>query len=296
MRIFRTFTLLIATATAAVAEQPTAIDLDTIKVKVSVQPDEEFFVEFNRDGDRLANPSKSKQAEVRKLSVKVALGATSASPVRPPREGARRPFLSVENNFDETLQLRAIVRLKGRKEYFAIADGLQAVPAGSIMNQCWDFDTEVAEVVLYDFALVREPSPAKWVANRFGRPNPHSVYWSVQPEIVQNFEPSGIGAEIYRMGDYTLLHNTAVYWSHEEHQDVSHDMEASVMVFNGEKRVFVARGYHFDRFQANPKERTFFFRSWTGVMGPEQITEFNIDAAGDVLKVTTETKSSRAER
>jgi hypothetical protein len=130
-----------------------AVDPNPIKEKVSISSGEEFFIEFNRDGDRLTNPSKAKKAEVKKLSVNVKLGVTTASPVAPPREGATRPFLTVENNFEKTLHFRALVRMKGSKEFFEVDENMEPLPAGDTFNKCWEFDSLVEEVILYEFKL-----------------------------------------------------------------------------------------------------------------------------------------------
>jgi hypothetical protein len=153
MRIIHALALLIAAATVAVAEPPKAVDPTSIKTQVSIKPGEEFAVDFNRDGDQIANPSKSKKAEVRKLLVKVKLGVTTDSPVRPPREGATRPYLSVENNFDKTLHFRALVRMKCSKEFVELTEDIKHIPAGETSNKCWGFDSQVEEVVLYEFKL-----------------------------------------------------------------------------------------------------------------------------------------------
>lgn len=153
MKILLTLTLLLATAAVAVAEPPKAVDPATIKAKVSLKADDEFAVEFNRAGDQLTNPLKSKKAEAKKLSVKVKLSVTSASPSPPPREGATRPFLSIENNFEKTLHVRALVRMKGSKEFVELTDDMKPILAGETFNKCWGFDSHVEEVVLYEFKL-----------------------------------------------------------------------------------------------------------------------------------------------
>ncbi len=151
--------VLLGVLTVLRAEEKTqAINPNDIQEKVIVTLGEEFAIEFNRDGDQLTNPAKSKQAEVQKLAVNVKLAVTSASPAPPPREGATRPYLSVENNLNKTMHFRAIVRRKGSKEYFAIAEGAERVAAGSTMYKCWDFDTLVEEVILYDFKLSDQPA------------------------------------------------------------------------------------------------------------------------------------------
>jgi|GEM_PF-1233383 len=130
-----------------------AVDIDKIKDKVRITLDEEFAIEFNRNVNQLKNPSKTKKAEVKKLSVNVKLGMTSASPFPPPREGAMRPYLTVENNFDKTLHFRALFRIEGSKEFFEIDENIKPLPAGDIFNKCWEFDSSVEEVVLCEFKL-----------------------------------------------------------------------------------------------------------------------------------------------
>lgn len=130
-----------------------------VKHRIVAAPGEEFMVEFQRDGDQITNPSKTKQVQVENLSIKVKLGLTSESPFPPPRDGAKRPYLSVENNFGKTLHFRAMVRMKGARKYSEIAEGIEPVEAGAVMHKCWDFDTEVEEVVLYHFKLSDPPAP-----------------------------------------------------------------------------------------------------------------------------------------
>jgi hypothetical protein len=158
MKIVLALTFVIVTARSADAEPPKAVDPATIKVKVSIKPDDEFFVEFNRDGELLSNPSKSKKVEAKKPSVRVKLDVTSASPIPPPRKGATRPFLCVENNFEKTLHFRALVRMKGSKEFVELTEDMNSIPAGEVFNECWDFDSQVEEVVLYEFKLSDKPA------------------------------------------------------------------------------------------------------------------------------------------
>ena len=130
-----------------------AVDPDEIKDKVSIKLGEKFDITFDREGNQLTNPSKFKQAEAKKLSVKVQLGVTTDAPFPPPREGATRPYLTVENNFDKTLHFRALIRMKGSKEFFEIDEDMKPIPAGDIFNKCWEFDSSVEEVVLCEFKL-----------------------------------------------------------------------------------------------------------------------------------------------
>jgi hypothetical protein len=135
------------------ADQPKAVDVDSIKDKVRITLREEATVEFNRDGERLLQPSKSKGIDAKKVAVRIKLDVTAASPGPPPRVGATRPFLDVENGFEKSLQFRALVRLKGRKEFFEIPEAKEPLPAGDHFQKCWEFDSLVEEVVLCEFKL-----------------------------------------------------------------------------------------------------------------------------------------------
>lgn len=143
--------------TLLAADKPKAVETDAIKDKVSIALCEEFTIEFKRDGDRLVQPCKSKRSNAKKAVVKIKLAVTSALPGPPPRKGATRPFLAVENDFEKTLHFRALVRLKGSKEFFEIIEHMEPVPAREPFNICWGFDSHVAEVVLYEFKLSDKP-------------------------------------------------------------------------------------------------------------------------------------------
>ena len=154
----------------------------------------------------------------------------------------------------------------------------------------------VCVVFLCGLALVMagaKDAKMEWTQTRFGRMSPHPGNWTMDVKAVQDFLPSGVGAQIYRVGEYTILHNQGLYWSCEENQDTSHDMHASVIVFKDSKRVFVGRGYKYSDFQSNLKESTFSFQYWTGVMGDNQITCFDFNVVDDKLKLTIKKKSTK---
>jgi hypothetical protein len=134
-------------------EKPQVVDPDKIKDKISVTLSEEFTIAFTRDGDRLLKPTKLKETGSKKATIKVKLDVISASPFPPPHNGAKRPFLSIENNFENTLRFCVLVRLKASKEFFEISEGIEPVPAEEVFNKCWEFDTFVEEVVLFEFKL-----------------------------------------------------------------------------------------------------------------------------------------------
>jgi hypothetical protein len=140
-----------------------------------------------------------------------------------------------------------------------------------------------------------EKPKTDWVKTRFGRVSPHPGYWTTDPERVGNFQPSGIGCQIYRIGEYTVLHNRGLYWSCEQNRDTSHDMHASVVVFRGKGRVFAARGYEFLTFHVDAGESAFSFQHWSGTMGDDQITCFDFSVTDGKLEVSTRKKSTKDE-
>ena len=106
----------------------------------------------------LLQPTKFKGTDDDKATVRVKLDVTSASPGPPPREGATRPFLAVYNGFERPLHYRALVRLKGSKEFFEISEGVEPLPPAEERNKCWEFDSLVEEVVLFEFTLSEKPA------------------------------------------------------------------------------------------------------------------------------------------
>ena len=158
MNIIRTIALFLATAAMAAAAPQQAVDPHTLKDKVSITLGQEFHLKFKPMGDQLLQPTKFKGTDNDKATVRVKLDVTSASPVPPPHEGATRPFLAVHNGFARTLHYRALARLKGSREFFEIGAGMEPVPPGEGANKCWEFDSLVEEVVLYQFTLSGKPS------------------------------------------------------------------------------------------------------------------------------------------
>jgi len=143
------------------------------------------------------------------------------------------------------------------------------------------------------FAKSNAESEVKLVTERFGRPRPDKLHWSVDPAVCKKFEPTGFGDQIVRCGDYTLLSNEGLYWSCEEDQDTSKDMQASVILFQGEQRVFVARGYQFSKFNYDAARKVLNFRYWTGVQGDDQIVEITMNLSGEKIQIKTRSKSTK---
>jgi hypothetical protein len=158
MNIIRSLTFFIATSVVAMAAPQQAVNPDTIKDKVSITLGQEFHLKFKPKGDQLLQPTKYKGKGDSKASVRVKLSVTTHSPFPPPRKGATRPYLAVENGFERTLSCRALARFKGSKEFVEISEDFKAIDPGDGWNKCWDFDSLVEEVVLYQFALSQKPS------------------------------------------------------------------------------------------------------------------------------------------
>ena len=141
------------------------------------------------------------------------------------------------------------------------------------------------------FAKSNAESEVKLVTERFGRSD--KLHWSVDPAVCKKFVPTGFGNQIVRCGDYTLLSNEGLYWSCEEDPDSSKDMQASVLIFKGEQRVFVARGYQFSKFNYDAARKVLTFRYWTGLMGDDQIIEITVDLSGEKIRIKTRSKSTK---
>ncbi len=123
---------------------------------MSVKLGDDVAIEFKRVGDRLVEPTRSNRKEDEAGVVRIQLETTTASPIRPPREGATRPYLSVQNNLDCPLSFRTLVRKAGSDKFFEVDLGMTPVPAGENAYHCWDFDAQEEEVVLFDFQVAAE--------------------------------------------------------------------------------------------------------------------------------------------
>lgn len=136
---------------------------------------------------------------------------------------------------------------------------------------------------------------APWVKERFGRPTPNVLHWSVEPAVTKTFEPSGVFEQVIQCGEFTALSNYGLYWSGEGDTDDSKDMEASVVILKGQQRVFVARGYQFDKFNYDAPKKALNFRYWTGVQGDGQVVEFTLDFASGTIQPKARTLSTKGE-
>ena len=145
-----------AYAAVLVGPPPKAVDVALLTDSVSATLNRSLVIDLKSDGKRL-RPNRLDEPEANANTVRIKLAETMDSPVPPPRDGAKRPYLSIENRYGKTLRFRAAARLKGSKEFIEI-DALGPVLAGETFNKCWGFDDLVEEVVVYDFSLLDKPA------------------------------------------------------------------------------------------------------------------------------------------
>ncbi len=157
MNIIHTLAFSIATAAVAVAAPQQAIDVDTIKDKVSITLGQQLHIKFAADGDRLLHPKSVERAGDDNAAVEIKLKVTDATPV-PVRGVATRPYLVVSNGLERPLHYRALARLKGSKKFFEIGEAVEPIAPGDQSMKCWESGSLVEEVVLYQFALSPKPS------------------------------------------------------------------------------------------------------------------------------------------
>lgn len=158
MTAIHAFALFMAVASiAGAAESTKAIEAENNKDKVSLNLDQEVYVQFKRDGNKLRELTIIKPADNRPRHVHVKLGTTSASPIPPPREEALRPYLEVTNNLEGPLRFRVLARNKDEKKFYEITKEFQPIPAGESTIKCWDFSSTIEEVVLYEFEHSEKP-------------------------------------------------------------------------------------------------------------------------------------------
>lgn len=161
MNILHALTFLLATVSFAAAESPKPVDVESIKHKVTLSRGQEFSIKFKRDGDKLVEPAEVAASDEKAQTVQIKFDVTTASPIPGPK-GATRPYLNVANQMDGTLHYRILVRNKGSKEFFETTKGVRPLDAEGVANHCWEFESLIEEVVLFDFALSQ---PAKAHAN-----------------------------------------------------------------------------------------------------------------------------------
>ena len=159
MKLLRTIISIacIATAAVAVAAPRQAIDVDTIKDKVSITLGQQLHIKFAADGDRLLHPKSVERAGDHKATVEIKLHVTDSTPFAV-RGVPTRPFLVVSNGFERPLRYRALARLKGSREFLQISTEGEPVAPGDQSTKCWESGSLVEEVVLYQFALLQKPS------------------------------------------------------------------------------------------------------------------------------------------
>lgn len=131
-------------------------------------------------------------------------------------------------------------------------------------------------LLLTSLTALAKPVP-DWVTTRYGRVLPQGFY-SVEEKDCLRFVPSGKLDSTVQHGSLTIRIYHGLYYSSQENPDTSKDQQASVEVLNGDRRIFVARGYMFSEIGLDSKgyATDIRFTHWTGVMGDEQVTVFSL--------------------
>ena len=127
-----------------------------------------------------------------------------------------------------------------------------------------------------------------WLEERFGRPTAFTLKWTANPEEIERFQPSGIGCQILRCGEYTLLHNHGLYYSNEENPSAAKDQQASVLLFRENQPVFVARGYKFHDFMTSADHSKVVFFNYAGRGNDGGLRRVTLFTAEDPLRVEVE--------
>ena len=132
--------LSVATVLAVPGER---IDPKSVKHKVSFTLGAKGTIQFKQRGDLLTEP---------KLSNKFEEGGGVGGEFRKNDKDDRLIGLMVQNRFPKALRYRALMRLKGRKEY--VETSIVPVMAGLLSYESWADPIE--ELILFDFRLTDE--------------------------------------------------------------------------------------------------------------------------------------------
>jgi hypothetical protein len=132
---------LLATATPCFAAVKEAPDPAKIKDKVTLAVGKDVAVQFQQEGNALSAPKIVEKPD----------GKTPAVTFTFKKE-AELLMLNTKNPFTKTFSFRALIRLKGRKDYKETS--IIAIPAGLFSFESWGDPIE--EIVLFDFKLTDE--------------------------------------------------------------------------------------------------------------------------------------------
>ena len=135
-------------------DKPKAVEIDSIKSKVSIKLGEKFPIELTKNDDQILCALKSKGNDPKKSVLKVGLQLTSAAPFAPPRKGAVRPFLFIENTLNKTVCFRVLARNKESNDFFEITEDIRPVLPQEVFHKCWDFNSQFEEIILYDWKIL----------------------------------------------------------------------------------------------------------------------------------------------
>lgn len=142
------FCILTIPAVAHAENTPGGPDPASIEHKAGIKADQELYLRFKAEGNRLLDPHSYKGKDADKEMVKFELMNGGPGPGR---------VLVVHNHFGRTLCFRAIVRLQDKPEYAKVTNNVIKVAPGATWCHFWPAANPIEEAVLYQFSLSNEP-------------------------------------------------------------------------------------------------------------------------------------------
>ena len=127
----------LCTFSAIAAPSP---DAATVSDKVAITPGKKFAVEFQKEGGTLKSPKIIKELDPKQPGVTLDFSTQGGM-----------SMLHIKNGFSQTLRIRCLMRIKGRRTYSET--NIVPIPAGSGDFESWR--EPVDELVLFDFKLGR---------------------------------------------------------------------------------------------------------------------------------------------
>lgn len=118
-----------------------AIDPRKLKDSITIAIGEKCEVQFEEKGDALLKPVKVTTPDAAKPLISLNF-----------KNERDMPLLVIRNAFPRTLEFRAAMKLKGRKDYIETS----ILPVGSNMSNYESWSDPIEELVLFDFKLTNE--------------------------------------------------------------------------------------------------------------------------------------------
>lgn len=149
MLVFRLLVCLTLMMSITYAENtPGGPNPEDLGHKIGIKLDQELYVRFQPEGNRLLKPQSYKGKADDKEMVKLELMEGGPVPGR---------VLVVHNHFSRTLNFRALERLKDKPEFKKVSTTVIKVGPGQMWCHFQPERTPLEEAVLYQFSLSDEP-------------------------------------------------------------------------------------------------------------------------------------------